>query len=1114
MPLKNQRVYSFERRRTFILSLVLSFIVIVGVACIIAYQSYLKAIDTTIRSNETKATLFAKLILEHQRAALGILQVYANQPLLVDSVKRRDFETTLKHLAELVKKNPEMDWPYIANPDSTIWVNFPVDRQAMNKDFSYRDWYKGVSKEWKPYVSRVYKMIIAQKDLAVTISVPIFDESGKVIGIFNTAQSNDFFRKILGESGLNYDAKISLIDQDGQVIYSNKLPYTKEVIGYPPFDFVKKARMGEKGHTTVRDASDKEIRYVSFAPVEGIGWSILVEKSGSEVLRAEYPYFVLTGGIALLVYGILALFFFHIEERHRRIKDLEKVNQELDDRVRERTTELEARNKALFEGRERLRQLIETSPVAIGFGDSLGKIFQANESFYRLTGYTREEIQSRQLGWDQLTAPEYAELDRQIMAKLEATGSAGPYQKEYIRKDGSRVPLLLSVSKFPGRDEHIAFILDITERHRAEEALREAHEQTAWLARFPEENPNPILRVSAEGIVLYCNPATRKLPWWSGKRGGSVGEPLQALVGQVMKEGRELSEEVELGARVYSVSVAPFPAERCANIYGHDITERKRAEEAVAAAHRQIQSLIDNTPALVYALNLEERFVMANSAVAKLLNTAPEQMIGKRRHGFMPKEDADWHEANDRQVIEAGRALEFEEYNQLEGRSITWLTTKFPLRDSQGEIYAVAGISADITDRKKAEEALRQSEARFRLLSETGSRLLAVDDPQRIVEDLCRDVMKYLDCHTFFNFLVDEPAGRLRLNAYSGIPEEEARKIEWLDYGVAVCGCVAQERRRIIAEDIFRVPDPRTDLIKSYGIQAYCCHPLMIQERLIGTLSFGTRTRPSFTSEEVELMRTVTDQVAIAIQRVETERALRQHALRLQQLSETLEQRVKERTAELADLSSQLVSAQENERRRVSYDLHDKVWQMLLAIRVDIERLFSGKEDWAALRTKSKQVTAEIVNLVGRIRSMQGDLWPYVLDDIGLAATIDWYCREFEKEHSRMAIEQTNSIPDAEIPLSAKIVIYRVLQEALSNVAKHSHASRVSLSLAKRDGRIELTIQDNGIGFDPEETIAKRAPWGGLGLLGIKARTELSGGSFDVESAKGQGTTVSASWPV
>jgi signal transduction histidine kinase len=251
-------------------------------------------------------------------------------------------------------------------------------------------------------------------------------------------------------------------------------------------------------------------------------------------------------------------------------------------------------------------------------------------------------------------------------------------------------------------------------------------------------------------------------------------------------------------------------------------------------------------------------------------------------------------------------------------------------------------------------------------------------------------------------------------------------------------------------------------------------------------------------------------------ERKKAEEILQQRTLELQHLTETLEQRVNERTAELADLSSQLVTAQENERRRVSYDLHDKVWQTLVAIRFEIERLFSRQErtDLAVFQKKSKEVMADILSAVGKIRSMQGDLWPYVLDDIGLVATIDWYCREFEKSHSGIAIEKTNGITETEIPSSAKIVIYRVLQEALSNVAKHSQARHVAISLVKNDHGLEFTVQDDGIGFDLGETIAKRAPWGGLGLLSIKARTELSGGSFGIESAKGKGTTIRASWPL
>jgi signal transduction histidine kinase len=175
--------------------------------------------------------------------------------------------------------------------------------------------------------------------------------------------------------------------------------------------------------------------------------------------------------------------------------------------------------------------------------------------------------------------------------------------------------------------------------------------------------------------------------------------------------------------------------------------------------------------------------------------------------------------------------------------------------------------------------------------------------------------------------------------------------------------------------------------------------------------------------------------------------ARREEALQRQtlnwRLTETLEERVKERTAELGALSEQLVSAQENERRRISYDLHDNAWQALVAIRFEIERLFSDREGmgWAALQDKAKKVMAAILETVGKIRSMQGDLWPYVLDDIGILATIDWYCREFQKSHPDLTIERQGLTSPKMKSSSAKIVIYRILQETLSNVTKHSQAS-------------------------------------------------------------------------
>jgi len=117
--------------------------------------------------------------------------------------------------------------------------------------------------------------------------------------------------------------------------------------------------------------------------------------------------------------------------------------------------------------------------------------------------------------------------------------------------------------------------IDITERKRAEEALREAHEPAIWLARFPEQNPNPVIRASADGTILYCNPSTTKFPGWKCEVGQVLQNELLPLVGRAMGEGKEVQEDVKLARRVYIVWITPFPGEGYANVYGRDITERK-----------------------------------------------------------------------------------------------------------------------------------------------------------------------------------------------------------------------------------------------------------------------------------------------------------------------------------------------------------------------------------------------------------------------------------------------------------------------------------------------------------------------------------------------------------
>ena len=141
------------------------------------------------------------------------------------------------------------------------------------------------------------------------------------------------------------------------------------------------------------------------------------------------------------------------------------------------------------------------------------------------------------------------------------------------------------------------------------------------------------------------------------------------------------------------------------------------------------------------------------------------------------------------------------------------------------------------------------------------------------------------------------------------------------------------------------------------------------------------------------------------------------------------------------------------------------------------------------------------------------DLRPSTLDDLGILSTIAWLCREFQATFSTVEIKREITAEESEIPSPLKIVLYRVLQEALNNVAKHSGADKITISLMKKDDTIQLAVEDNGCGFDVKEALSVESSERGFGLGSMKERTELSGGTFVINSAKGSGTFILASWP-
>ncbi len=213
-------------------------------------------------------------------------------------------------------------------------------------------------------------------------------------------------------------------------------------------------------------------------------------------------------------------------------------------------------------------------------------------------------------------------------------------------------------------------------------------------------------------------------------------------------------------------------------------------------------------------------------------------------------------------------------------------------------------------------------------------------------------------------------------------------------------------------------------------------------------------------------------------------------------------------------LSSELLAAQETERRNIAREIHDSLGQSLAVIKYGVEtaidqvRQGSPDDTVAALQ----KLYSTIQTASEEARRIQLDLRPPMLDDFGVEVTINWFCREFQKVYSAIRIDKRIEIEEEnKIPQTLGISLYRIVQEAFNNIARHSKGDQVLLSLGSNHAGIELTIQDNGLGFDPEE-VRKRYRKG-MGLSSMKERAELSGGTLSIQSAEGKGTTLKFTWP-
>jgi PAS domain S-box-containing protein len=616
---------------------------------------------------------------------------------------------------------------------------------------------------------------------------------------------------------------------------------------------------------------------------------------------------------------------------------------------------------------------------------------------------------------------------------------------------------------------------------------------------------------------------------------------------------------------------------------GIDISQRKRIEEALKESERKYRLLVSTIPAVVFKGYADWSVDFFDNKIEAITGYGKEEFDSRRIlwRDLIPPEDLGCVEAVFREALKTDRSYVREHRIRRKDGEIRWVQCRGRIFcDAKGKVEYIHGVTFDVTDRLRAEEALRQSEARLakaQSLAHLGHWEWDLTSDQAVCSDeiyrifgvspdkfipAFESVMSYVHPddlarvrHHFAEALattkpfslvgrIIRPDGAVRyVHSQAEVVFDQEGKPQ------RMLGTAQDITERRIAEMRLRDSEARfrgifegsamgiglTDMkgrfltanrtflemlgyaeAEIYGktcLDFTHADDLAQSRELFLELTSGRRDRLQVEKRfcrqggqyfwarvTISLVKDSEGQPLYTIGMVEDITQTRQ-----------AEKQLKESEQNLRCLASQLMTAQEDERRRISRELHDELGQSILVLKLQarcIEREL--RADQQALRKECLEMLENLDRVVENVRRLSRDLSPTILEDLGLSAALQHLLRDFSKHYGiELWAEKPAGIDDLFTP-EAQLVIYRIFQEALTNIGKHSQAGRLTVAIKKAEDRVSFLLQDNGKGFRPSQEGRQRS---GMGLAAMEERARMVGGVLAVWSQEGSGTRISFDIP-
>lgn len=644
-------------------------------------------------------------------------------------------------------------------------------------------------------------------------------------------------------------------------------------------------------------------------------------------------------------------------------------------------------------------------------------------------------------------------------------------------------------------------------------SLEQIYQKEESFIEILDRIPDGLFTTDREWRITYFNPAAEKITGFSAEDAvgmyckdvfkNPICETDCALKRAVANGTNILNREYEIvnieGERIPIICSTSAFKDRSGRITGgleifKDITELKRLQEEVASREKKYRRIFEGSHDMIYTTNQGGKILDVNQAGVELLGYRNREEllgIGSARRLYKDPKDRDKFL---KRITREGYVKDFEvDFVKRDGDPIHVLISSRRYQNPQSGSTEFEGIIKDITQRKRTEETLRQRNRELSILNSIAVALNLTMDLNHILRVTLRNVLKVLRLRRGALFLIDREKRKVTLQVSSGLPQDKPETDLKIDFKDAML------MRHLVEEEAALKPQPLFPPFKVRYLTEKRSSPwltcFLISFKGRGVGFFGLDIHPSreLSPHEFHLLGSLGNFLGGAIENAQLVKTIRSHRQELRRLTEKLFQ------------------SQEEERRRIARELHDEAGQALTAVKLGLDRLEervnSGKGD---LQEEIGEIRKMIVRTSSEIRRLSYSLHPTLLRDLGLEPALRLHFKEISN-HSGLEIDFNLVGFDRRLDRDMETVIYRFSQEALTNTLKHSGAEHFSLSLIKGYPKIIFIAEDDGTGFDGQ--IRSSDKWS-LGLLGMRERTLLLGGTFQLHSRLGQGTRIRIEIPL